>query len=149
MSPTFVPNGWGSGSFAGVLIGWFIAGSENPRSLSHWCLLYTSVSIPANLSLYERCRYKNVPSRRASGTGIQRKTALYEPEALSRSVTNLAFRKSYLKYSIFFSTVPKPSLKRRKPSFIIEVLPKCKEDPPCRAYHFAASHIIKLFPRRC
>src|SRR6266446_3724727 len=149
MSPRLSPAGSGLLSFSALLIGLFIAGSENPRSLSHWCLLYTSVSILTNLSRYERCRYKNAPNRRASGSGIQRKTALNEPEDLSRSVTNLAFRKSYLKYSIFFSTVPNPSLKRRKPSFIIEVLPKCKEDPPCRAYHFAASHIIKLFPRRC
>src|SRR5260370_39696460 len=130
MSATFLPDGLGSRSFAVVLIGSLIAGSENLRSSSHWCFPCTSASIPANLSRYERCRYKNAPNRRASGSGIQRKTALNEPEDLSRSVTNLAFRKSYLKYSIFFSTVPNPSLKRRKPSFIIEVLPKCKEDPP-------------------
>src|SRR3989442_13971118 len=93
-------------------------------------LNYTSAFDPPNLSPYDRCRYNNAPRRRESGRGIQRKTALNEPEDLSRSVTNLAFRKSYLKYSIFFSTVPNPSLKRRKPSFIIEVLPKCKDVPP-------------------
>src|SRR6266478_9377926 len=49
MSPRLSPAGSGLLSFSALLIGFFMGGSENARSLRNFCLDYTSAYNPANL----------------------------------------------------------------------------------------------------
>src|SRR5579872_5378712 len=95
-----------------------------------------------------QCRYNAAPIIRDRLTGIVWKQRLYQPKDSSGSEANRLWRRSYLTYSINFSSTPQPSLNLLTPSFVSEVLPSSKMVEPLRACHFMASHITRLLPRK-
>src|SRR5882724_2582344 len=98
---------------------------------------------------HAQCRYSAAPIIREKTSGSVLNSRLCQPEVSSVSVRNLFSRKLYLKYSIGRSSAPHPSLKRRKPWLASEALPKSNTVEPLRACHLMASHITRLFPRKC